>query len=147
MKRYTPYFVLGLVFGFVLIRSEAASWYRIQEMFHFQSFHMFGILFSAIVTAALTLVVLKRFVGKPSLEGAIIAIPQKPAGRLNYPLGGFIFGIGWGLIGLCPGPMFALAGAGSLPAILALAGALHGTWLYGLAKQKWRFFNNAACTT
>lgn len=147
MYRLIPYLILGLVFGFAIIKSEAASWYRIQEMFYFQSFHMYGILLSAILTAAISIIVLKRVVGKKSLEGHIISIPKKPAGSLNYPLGGFIFGIGWGLIGLCPGPMFALAGSGSLPSILALAGALHGTWLYGLAKQNIPFFNSAVCTS
>jgi len=146
MKRLLPYLVLGILFGFTLIKSEAASWYRIQEMFHFQSFHMFGILLSAIITASISIFLLKRMVGKRSLEGHVISIPKKPAGQLNYPLGGFMFGIGWGVIGLCPGPMFALAGTGSLPMIIALAGALHGTWLYGVAQQKVVFIRNTACT-
>lgn len=135
MRRYFPYMLLGIVFGFVIIKSEVASWYRIQEMFYFQSFHMYGVLISAIITATISIFLVKRLVGKKSLDGSIIAIPNKPAGTLNYPLGGFIFGIGWGIIGLCPGPMFALVGAGSLPTWIVLIGALHGTWLYGVAKQ------------
>lgn len=135
MIRYIPYLFLGVVFGFVIIKSEAASWYRIQEMFYFQSFHMYGILLSAILTASISILFIKRFVGKVSLDGTVIAIPQKPEGTLSYPVGGFIFGIGWGLIGLCPGPMFALVGSGSVPTVVALAGALHGAWLYGLAKD------------
>jgi len=146
MKRLIPYLILGIIFGFTLVKSEAASWYRIQEMFHFQSFHMFGILFSAIATATVSILLMKRLVGKRSLEGHVISIPKKPEGLLNYPVGGFIFGIGWGLVGLCPGPMFALAGSGSLPSILALTGALHGTWLYGLAKQKIPFIKRSVCT-
>ena len=146
MKKLLPYLILGIVFGFTLVKSEAASWYRIQEMFHFQSFHMFGLMFSAIFTASISILLLKRFVGKKSLEGNVISIPKKPAGDLNYPLGGFIFGIGWGVIGLCPGPLFALAGTGSLPAIIALLGALHGTWLYGFSKEKVPFIKRTVCT-
>lgn len=135
MLRYLPYLLAGTLFGFVLIKSEAASWYRIQEMFHFQNFHMFGILFSAIVTGMLSVQIIKRIGEKRSLDGQTITIPEKPPGRVSYLTGGLIFGLGWGLIGLCPGPIFALVGTGSLGAIVVLAGALHGTWLYGALKQ------------
>jgi uncharacterized membrane protein YedE/YeeE len=135
MLRYLPYLLAGTLFGFVLIKSEAASWYRIQEMFHFQSFHMFGILFSAIATGMLSIQIIKRMGEKRSLDGQTIEIPEKPPGRVSYLAGGLIFGLGWGLIGLCPGPIFALVGTGSLGAIVVLAGALHGTWLYGALKQ------------
>ncbi|OYY92707.1 MAG: transporter [Hydrogenophilales bacterium 28-61-23] len=135
MTRYLPYLLVGTVFGFVMIKSEAASWYRIQEMFHFQSFHMFGIMFSAIVTAFLATQIIKRLGRQKALNGQEIEIPQKPAGRISYIFGGVIFGLGWGLIGLCPGPVFALIGTGSLGALVVLAGALHGTWLYGALKQ------------
>lgn len=135
MIRYLPYLFAGVLFGFVLIKSEAASWYRIQEMFHFQSFHMFGILFSAIATGAASIQIIKRLGEKHSLDGQTIEIPEKPPGRVSYILGGLIFGLGWGLIGLCPGPIFALVGTGSLGALVVLAGALHGTWLYGALKQ------------
>ena len=134
MTKAIPYLLLGIIFGVVIIKSEAASWYRIQEMFYFQSFHMYGILISAIMTAMLTTLLLRRLVGKKSLEGTAIAIPKKPKGTLNYPIGGFIFGIGWGLIGLCPGPMFALVGSGSMPVLITLVGALHGAWLVGVGK-------------
>jgi uncharacterized membrane protein YedE/YeeE len=135
MRRYLPYLFAGVLFGFVLIKSEAASWYRIQEMFHFQSFHMFGILFSAIATGMVSIQIVKRMARKRSLDGQAIRIPEKPPGRVSYIAGGIVFGLGWGLIGLCPGPMFALAGTGSLGAMVVLAGALHGTWLYGALKQ------------
>ena len=135
MLRYLPYLLAGVLFGFVLIKSEAASWYRIQEMFHFQNFHMFGILFSAIATGMLSIQIIKRMGEKRSLDGQTIAIPEKPPGRISYLVGGLIFGLGWGLIGLCPGPIFALVGTGSLGAMVVLAGALHGTWLYGALKQ------------
>lgn len=135
MTRYLPYLLAGVLFGIVLIKAEAVSWYRIQEMFHFQSFHMFGILFSAIATGFLSIQLIKRMDRRRALDGQPIDIPSKPPGRVSYIAGGLIFGIGWGVIGLCPGPMFALAGTGSIGAIVVLAGALHGTWLYGALKQ------------
>ena len=135
MLRYLPYLFAGSMFGFVLVKSEAASWYRIQEMFHFQNFHMFGILFSAILTGFVSIQLIKRFGHKHALDGQSIQIPEKVPGRKSYILGGLIFGVGWGLIGLCPGPIFALAGTGSIGALVVLAGALHGTWLYGALKQ------------
>jgi uncharacterized membrane protein YedE/YeeE len=132
--RFIPYLIAGILFGFTLVKSEAASWYRIMEMFYFQSFHMYGIMMSAIVTALAGIQVMKRYSSKISLEGGPIEIPVKEPGRYNYILGGLIFGLGWGVIGLCPGPIFALVGMGSIGALAALAGALHGTWLYGAAK-------------
>ena len=135
MTRYLPYLRVGLMFGFVLVKSEAASWYRIQEMFHFQNFHMFGILFSAIATAFVSIQIVKRMGKKKAMDGQSIEIPEKTPGTKSYVIGGLVFGFGWGLIGLCPGPMFAMAGAGSLVALVVLIGALHGTWLYGALKQ------------
>jgi len=134
--RFLPYLFAGLAFGFVMIKSEAASWYRIMEMFYFQSFHMFGIMASAIATGLTGVFLLKRYGRLLTLDGEAIVIPQKAPGRINYILGGFIFGLGWGIIGLCPGPIFSLVGMGSIGALAALAGALHGTWLYGCVK-KW----------
>jgi uncharacterized membrane protein YedE/YeeE len=135
MHRYLPYLFAGLMFGFVLVKAEAVSWYRIQEMFHFQSFHMFGILFSAIATGFLSIQTVKRLRGHHALDGQEIEIPSKPPGRKSYIFGGLIFGLGWGIIGLCPGPIFALAGMGSIGALVVLWGALHGTWLYGALKN------------
>jgi len=135
MTRYLPYLFAGVIFGFVLIKSEAASWYRIQEMFHFQNFHMFGIMISAILTGFTSIQIVKRLAHKQALDGQPIKIPEKAPGHKSYILGGLIFGFGWGLIGLCPGPVFALVGTGSLGALVVLAGALHGTWLYGALKQ------------
>ena len=133
--RFLPYLLAGLAFGFVMIKSEAASWYRIMEMFYFQSFHMFGIMASAIATGLTGVLLLKRYGRLITLDGEAIVIPQKAPGRINYILGGFIFGLGWGVIGLCPGPIFSLVGMGSIGALAALAGALHGTWLYGFVKN------------
>ena len=119
-----------------MIKSEAASWYRIMEMFYFQSFHMFGIMASAIATGLIGVLLLKRYGRLLTLDGEPIVIPQKAPGRWNYIFGGLIFGLGWGVIGLCPGPIFSLVGMGSIGALAALAGALHGTWLYGLFKNR-----------
>ncbi len=134
--RFLPYLFAGMLFGFVMVKSEAASWYRIMEMFYFQSFHMFGIMGSAIATGLAGVFLLKRFGSKIALDGTTIEVPSKEPGRWNYILGGLIFGLGWGIIGLCPGPIFALVGMGSIGALAALAGALHGTWLYGVVKRR-----------
>lgn len=131
MKRFLPYLLAGMLFGFTLVKAEAASWYRIMEMFYFQSFHMYGIMMSAIITGVIGVQVMKRLVGRASLEGTPMEIPSKEKGRYKFVLGGMIFGLGWGIIGLCPGPIFALVGMGSIGALIALAGALHGTWLFG----------------
>jgi uncharacterized membrane protein YedE/YeeE len=134
--RFLPYLLAGLAFGFVMIKSEAASWYRIMEMFYFQSFHMYGIMMSAIATGLTGVLLLKRYGRLLTLDGAAIVIPNKAPGWINYVLGGFIFGLGWGVIGLCPGPIFALVGMGSIGALAALGGALVGTWLYGFVKKR-----------
>lgn len=139
MRRYSaylPYLLLGILFGFTLIKAEAASWYRIQEMFHFQSFHMFGIIITAVLTAFAGLQLIKPLINKAALDGTPIEIPTKPAGKLNHPIGGFIFGIGWGIIGLCPGPIFALIGSGAVAAIIVFLGTMHGAWLYGWVQHK-----------
>jgi uncharacterized membrane protein YedE/YeeE len=133
--RYLPYLIAGTLFGFTMVKSEAASWYRIMEMFYFQSFHMYGIMMSAIVTGLIGVQVMKRLAGRSSLEGTQMQVPRKGPGRYKFILGGLIFGLGWGVIGLCPGPIFALVGMGSIGAIAALAGALHGTWLYGALRN------------
>jgi hypothetical protein len=136
MTRYLPYLFAGMLFGFTMVKAEAASWYRIQEMFHFQSFHMFGILFSAIATAFVSIQLIKRMKAKKAIDGQEIEIPGKEPGRINYLAGGLIFGLGWGVMGLCPGPVFAMVGTGSGGALVVLLGALHGTWLYGAFKSR-----------
>ncbi|MGO9445123.1 MAG: YeeE/YedE family protein [Thiobacillaceae bacterium] len=134
--KYVPYLLAGTLFGFTMVKTEAASWYRIMEMFYFQSFHMYGIMMSAIVTGIIGVQVMKRYyAGKASMEGTAMQIPSKGPGRYRFIFGGTLFGLGWGVIGLCPGPIFALVGMGSIGAIVALAGALHGTWLYGLVRN------------
>ena len=125
------YLLLGIAFGFVLSRSEVISWFRIQEMFRFQSFRMYGVIGSAVVTAAVSVALIKR-AGIKSVAGDPISIPDKELGSgIRYAVGGTIFGIGWALTGACPGPLFALIGNGVTVMIAAVVSALAGTWAYG----------------
>jgi hypothetical protein len=125
------YFLLGVLFGIVLTKAEVISWYRIQEMFRFQAFHMYGILGSAVLVAALSVALLKRLRLR-TLGGDAIAIPPKVMGKgYRYWVGGSLFGVGWAFTGACPGPLFALVGSGvTVMAVTALA-AVGGTWVYG----------------
>lgn len=126
-----PYFALGCAFSLVMIKSEAVSWFRIQEMFRFQAFQMYGIIGSAVATAALSIALLTR-AGAHTLSGGAISIPSKTWGRgYRYWIGGTLFGIGWALTGACPGPMFAMTGSGMMVYGAAAISALAGAWLYG----------------
>ena len=128
------YLLLGVAFGFVLSRSEVISWFRIQEMFRFQSFRMYGIIGSAVVTAAISVALIKRS-GIKSVAGDPISIPDKELrSGIRYAVGGTIFGLGWALTGACPGPIFALIGNGVTVMIAAVGSALAGTWAYGLLR-------------
>jgi uncharacterized membrane protein YedE/YeeE len=128
------YLVLGIAFGVALTKSEVLSWFRIQEMFRFQSFRMYGIIGSAVATAAFSIALIKRFSMK-SASGEAIAIPKKTLGSgVRYTMGGLIFGLGWALTGACPGPLFALVGNGVSVLIVAILSALLGTWFYGLLR-------------
>jgi uncharacterized protein len=129
------YFLLGSFFGIVIVKSEAASWFRVQEMFRFQSFHIYGILLAAVATAALSLALMRKL-GTRTLGGNAIAIPPKQLGTgRRYWIGGIIFGLGWALSGACPGPMFALAGSGIGVYALLVLSALAGTWVYGALRS------------
>ena len=125
------YLLAGAAFGLVLTKGEVISWFRIQEMFRFQGFHMYGVIGSAVAVAALSVRAL-RWSGVRALSGAEIRIEPKPRGRrsVRYWVGGTIFGLGWGLLGACPGPIYALIGAGVTVAAAALLSALAGTWTY-----------------
>lgn len=124
------YLPLGCLFGIVLIKSEVVSWFRIQEMFRFESFHMYGIIMSAIATAALSIVLLER-TGVRTLAGEAISIPPKQLGwGYRYWIGGTLFGLGWALTGACPGPLFALTGSGTSVYAVAVVSAVAGTWAY-----------------
>ena len=130
------YLLVGGVFGLVLMKSEAISWFRIQEMFRFQSFHMFGILGCAVVTAGLTLRLLQRF-GVRSLDGQPIGLEPKVMGSgARYAIGGTCFGLGWALVGACPGPLFALLGAGISVMSVAIVSAMAGTWTYAMLRER-----------
>jgi uncharacterized membrane protein YedE/YeeE len=129
------FILIGFLFGIVLTKSEAVSWYRIYEMFQFQSFHMYGIIMVAIMVGLVGLQVIKRNKIKNS-NGEPISISDKEKGSFRYWIGGLFFGLGWALVGSCPGPIFILLGAGFLPVVFVLVGALLGTFLYGLVKDK-----------
>jgi len=129
------YLLAGLYFGVVLVKSEAASWYRIQEMFRFESFHMFGLIGSAVLTGMVTTALLRRR-GVKSRDGQAIQVTPKEKGWRRYVLGGLTFGVGWGLAGVCPGPIFVLLGAGVWPILIVLLFALLGTYLYGVPKDR-----------
>lgn len=129
------YLIVGFFFGLVLTKTEAVSWYRIYEMFQFQSFHMYGIIMVAIATGLVGIQFIKRKNLK-DIQGEPIVIPDKEKGSFRYWVGGLIFGLGWALAGTCPGPIFILLGAGFWPVIYVLIGALAGTFFYGLLKDK-----------
>lgn len=125
------YLVMGTLFGIILVKAEVVSWYRIQEMFRFESFHMYGVLGSASFTAFVSLQVLKHL-GLRSRTGEAIAVRPKVLGKgYRYWLGGLTFGIGWALSGACPGPLLALAGSGATVYLMAAVTALLGTLTYG----------------
>ena len=134
------YLLTGMFLGFVFVLSEAVSWYRIQEMFRFQSFHMYGIIGMAVVVGALSLQILKRS-GMKSLSGDPIRTQPKEWGGSRIPaarywIGGTIFGMGWALLGACPGPIFALLGSGITVMLMPLVAALVGTWTYAALRPR-----------
>jgi uncharacterized membrane protein YedE/YeeE len=133
--RQVIFLFIGILFGIVMFKSEAASWFRIYEMFQFKSFHMYGIIGSALALGVVMIQLIKRYQLK-SAFGEPIVIPDKTKSFYRYSLGGIIFGLGWGLSGACPGPIFTLLGAGFLPIAVVLVFAVAGTWIYGLLMDK-----------
>ena len=132
--RLLPYLLVGIYFGIIFTKSEVISWYRIQEMFRFQAFHMYGIIGSAIAVAALSVQIIKRK-GIRAFDGSQINSPPKVMGSgTRYWLGGTFFGLGWALTGACPGPMFALVGNGVFVMIIAILSAVAGTYTYGVLR-------------
>jgi len=130
------YLLVGVLFGIILIKSEVISWFRIQEMFRFQGFHMFGVFATALPTAILGVQSMKRRAAR-TLGGEPIAIPSKVLGSgVRYAVGGTIFGLGWALTGACPGPLFALLGSGVGVIAVVIASAMLGTWTYGLLRSR-----------
>lgn len=123
------YMLIGIVFGIVFVKAEIISWFRIQEMFRLQSFHMYGVIGSAIVTGIISIQLIKRLNIK-SIHGETINIPTKVF-KKGQIIGGFIFGLGWAITGACPGPIFAQIGSGFTVILVTLISALAGTWIYG----------------
>ena len=131
---YAKFLIMGIFFGIILVKSEVISWYRIQEMFRLQSFHMFGVIGSAVVTGIISILIIKKFNIK-TIKGEKIELPTKQFNK-GQIYGGLIFGFGWAITGACPGPLFAQIGSGFGVIIITLLSAIAGTWLYGLLKEK-----------
>lgn len=128
------YLVVGILFGIVFVKSEVISWFRIQEMFRLQSFHMYGIIGSAIVVGMISVWLIKKFNIKTIYGEPIIITPKKFNRGQIY--GGLIFGLGWATTGACPGPLFAQIGTGATVITITLLSAIAGTWVYGFFREK-----------
>ena len=125
---------VGILFGIILVKSEVISWFRIQEMFRLQSFHMYGVIGSAIVVGIISVFIIKRFKIK-TIDGEPIHFETKRFNK-GQIYGGLLFGSGWALTGACPGPLFALIGTGATVIIVTLFSAILGTWVYGYFREK-----------
>jgi len=132
--KYIKFFIAGILFGIIMVKSEAFSWYRIQEMFHFRSFHMFGIIGVAVVLGILMVGAIKRY-GIRDYSGQPIVFSDKAISFWRYAVGGTIFGLGWALSGACPGPMFVNLGYGFYSMAIVILGAWLGTMVYGLVRR------------
>lgn len=128
------YLFFGLLFGIVLIKSEVVSWYRIQEMFRLQSFHMFGVIGSAVVVGAISVFIIKQFKIK-TINGEEILLSNKTFNK-GQIYGGLLFGFGWAMTGACPGPLFAQLGYGAAAISVTILMAIAGTWVYGKLREK-----------
>jgi uncharacterized membrane protein YedE/YeeE len=129
--RYTA---VGLVFGIVFVKSEIISWFRIQEMFRLQSFHMYGVIGTAVVVGIISVWLIKKFRIR-TISGEPISFTKKKFSK-GQIYGGLMFGLGWALTGACPGPLFAQIGAGSLAVAVVVLSALAGTWVYGYFRER-----------
>jgi uncharacterized membrane protein YedE/YeeE len=132
--KHTRYLLLGILFGIILCKVEAVSWWRMQEMFRFQGFKLYGLFATAIPTGVLSVWLIRKFRIK-TLGGEPIVIPKKVF-NWGYVIGGALFGIGWALSGACPGPLLALIGAGHTVIIVVFASALAGTWVYSWLRPR-----------
>jgi uncharacterized protein len=131
-----PYFLLGSAFGALLVEAEVVSWFRIQEMFRFDAFHMYGIIGTAVLTAGISVLAIKRL-GLRGRDGTPLGLAPKALGSgARYIAGGTVFGFGWALTGACPGPLVALVGAGTPVMLVAFVSALGGTWTYGRLRPR-----------
>ena len=133
--RTLVYLIIGAIFGITMYKSEAASWFRIYEMFQFKAFHMYGIIGSSVILGMIIVFIIKRYKIK-SLYGHEIVFLPKAKSFPRYMFGGIIFGIGWALAGACPGPMFTLIGAGYVSFLVVIVAAILGTFLYGMLRDK-----------
>ena len=128
------YLLFGILFGIILIKAEVVSWFRIQEMFRLQSFHMFGVIGSAVAVGALSVFLIKKFNIK-SIYGEEIKLPVKTMNK-GQIIGGLLFGFGWAMTGACPGPLYAQLGYGATVTVVTIFMAIVGTWVYGLLREK-----------
>jgi hypothetical protein len=128
------YLLVGTIFGIVFVKAEIISWFRIQEMFRLQSFHMYGVIGTAVVVGLISVQLIKRFKIK-TLAGEMVSIPDKTFDK-GQIYGGLIFGLGWAITGACPGPLFAQIGSGFLAISVTFMSAIAGTWLYGAFQSK-----------
>ncbi|HZZ74545.1 MAG TPA: DUF6691 family protein [Puia sp.] len=135
ISRAVKYTFIGVVFGIIMTKSEAVSWYRIQEMFRFQSFFMYGMIGSAVIIGIILVAIIKEYRLK-DFYGRPIIMDEKDKRWKKYLIGGSIFGIGWALTGACPGPIFVLLGQGYTVMFMVIAGALAGTTVYGLLRNR-----------
>lgn len=132
--RQLQYLAAGTLFGIILIKSEVISWFRIQEMFRLQSFHMYGVIGSAVITGIIAVAIIKK-TGAKTIYGEPITFQSKSFHK-GQIFGGLLFGFGWALTGACPGPLFAQIGAGFTVSLATLASAILGTWAYGAVRNK-----------
>ena len=128
------YMVIGIAFGIIFVKAEIISWFRIQEMFRMTSFHMYGVIGTAVVVGAISVFLIKKL-GIKTIEGEKIVITPKSFNK-GQIYGGLLFGFGWALTGACPGPLFAQIGSGYSVVIVSLLAAIAGTWTYGLLSNK-----------
>lgn len=133
--KYIKFFLVGILFGIVMSKSEVISWYRIYEMFKFQSFHMYGIIGSAVFLGMISMILFKKKMVK-TFKGQEIHVTPKKEGLYRNLLGGILFGLGWALAGACPGPMFVLIGKGVVSILVVIFGATLGAFFYGVYKDK-----------
>jgi uncharacterized protein len=133
--KFIKFLLLGIVFGIVMAKSEAISWFRIQEMFRFQAFHMYGIIGTAVTLGVIGVALIKKFSIR-DYHGNPILFYTKEKSRLRYLLGGTIFGLGWALSGACPGPMVVNIGYGFLTMTIVFLFAILGTYVYGVFQEK-----------
>lgn len=133
--KFIKYLAVGILFGIVMTKSEAVSWFRIQEMFRFESFHMYGIIGTAVVLGSILVAGIKKINGQ-TIAGEAIKFNPKTRSIPRYLIGGIIFGLGWAMTGACPGPMFTLLGQGVWAILLVIISAVAGTYVYGLLRTR-----------